>query len=304
MLWGVFWFKQLSAGGYMAHTLQSTIAAICESGKGILAGDESTSTIAKRLADIQVESTEASRRAYRELLFTTPEIERFISGVIMYEETLFQASSTGVDFVDLLADRGILSGIKVDCGLVDLALSQGEKVTQGIDTLSDRLAKFRERGASFAKWRAVYSISDVLPSRQAIVTNAQLLARYAALCQTHEIVPIVEPEVLMDGDHTLERCREVTQAVLHEVFAALALQNVALEHIILKPSMVISGSTCSEQASVEQVAEASLSVYRECVPASVPTINFLSGGQSCELATAHLQAMNELSDSPWILSYS
>ena len=288
-----------------AKELQDTIEKMAISRKGILAADESTPTIGKRFKTINVESTEESRRSYRETLFATEGLGDYICGVILFEETLGQPSSNGVTLGGLLEKRGMIPGIKVDKGLTDLAHAPGEKVTQGLDGLSDRLAGYKEQGARFAKWRAVYSVTDSLPSRHAIETNAECLARYAAICQEHGIVPIVEPEVLMDGSHDLARSEAVHEAVLHEVFHALHRHGVVLEHIILKPSMVISGSENSNRASVQEVAEATVRVLRRTVPAAVPTINFLSGGQGDEEATAHLNAMNALDVSrPWVLSFS
>jgi fructose-bisphosphate aldolase, class I len=290
----------------MNQDLQATAKIMSQPGKGILAADESTNTIGKRFAAIDVESTEETRRQYRELLVTTPGIDQFLHGVIMFEETLMQSTADGKRFTDVLLEQGILPGIKVDKGLIDLVLSDGEKATQGLDGLPERMAAYREAGAYFAKWRAVYNITDSKPSQQAIETNAECLARYAAICQANQIVPIVEPEVLIDGDHTIERCYEVTNQVLKAVFAALERHNVALESIILKPSMVIAGNACATQASVEQVAEMTLRVLAENVPTTVPTINFLSGGQSDEQATENLQAMNAMKTeaNTWELSFS
>lgn len=284
--------------------LQHTIELIAQKGKGILAADESHKTIAKRFAAINVENTERNRCAYREILFTAPNLSDFISGVILYEETLTQIGSKGITLAQMLSKQGIVPGIKVDQGLVDLSNCPQEKVTQGLDGLGDRLVTYKQQGAKFAKWRAVFTVSNQLPSYTAIHTNAHALARYAAICQQHGIVPIVEPEVLMDGDHTIQRCSEVTEFVLHTVFHELCLQRVLLEGIILKPSMVISGSECLQQTNVETVASETVKVLKRTVPAAVPTINFLSGGQSAELATQHLNAMNQLFDIPWHLSFS
>lgn len=284
--------------------LQQTIEQIAQTGKGILAADESHKTIAKRFAAIHVENTEKNRRDYREMLFTAPNLSKYISGVILFEETLTQASSTGNTLAQVLSKQGIVPGIKVDKGLIDLPASPKEKITQGLDDLGDRLVTYKQQGAKFAKWRAVFTISDALPSYTAIHTNAHALARYAAICQQHGIVPIVEPEVLMDGDHNIERCAVVTEFVLHCVFHELYLQKVSLENMILKPSMVISGSECLQQANVETVARETVKVLKRTVPVAVPTINFLSGGQSAELATQHLNAMNQLFDAPWQLSFS
>ena len=290
----------------MTQNLAKTVEIMSQAGKGILAADESTSTIGKRLASIGVESTEDNRRRYRELLFTTPGIGAYLHGAILYEETLYQSTAGGRRFTELLLEQGILPGIKVDLGLVNLPLSQQEQITQGLDGLPERMATYREAGAYFAKWRAVYHITDSKPSEQAIWSNAEMLARYAAICQEANIVPMVEPEVLINGDQSIERCYEVTDQVLKAVFAALARHNVALEHIILKPSMVIAGQACAEQASVDQVAEMTLRVLEANVPTRVPTINFLSGGQSDEQATENLQAMNAIKTpaQSWELSYS
>jgi len=285
------------------NEMQATIREIAVSGKGILAADESSGTIAKRLASIHVECTEDNRRAYRELLFTTPKISDFIKGVILYEETLMQKSSEGTPFPELLKKNGIIPGIKVDKGLIPLALNEPEQVTQGLDGLPERLAEYKKLGARFAKWRAVYSISDKTPSCTVVETNAQLLARYAAICQAQGIVPIVEPEVLLDGSHTIQRCSEVSEWVLNAVFDALYLQGVELENMILKPSMVLPGKS-GEKASVNEVAEKTLKVLKATVPGAVPTVNFLSGGQTPEEATAHLQEMNDIGDLPWNLSFS
>lgn len=285
------------------HELEATIKQIAIHGKGILAADESTGTIAKRFASIQVESTAESRRAYRELLFTTPKIEEFISGVILYEETLGQRAGNGQLFPELLADLGIVPGIKVDKGITSLPNTQDEKITQGLDNLAERLATYKEMGARFAKWRAVLNISAQTPGPLAIHANAEALARYAAICQAQGIVPIVEPELLMDGDHSIERCAEATEQTLQAVFHALNRYGVILEGIILKPGMVIAG-TEHRPASVTTVAASTVTVLRRTVPAAVPTINFLSGGQSSELATAHLNAMNVTKQHPWLLSFS
>ncbi|MDF2866874.1 MAG: fda [Gammaproteobacteria bacterium] len=284
--------------------LLATIKAIAVPGKGILAADESDKTIAKRFKSINLESTEESRRAYREMLFTTPEFGQYVSGVILYEETLYQKHKDGTPFPELLAKQGAIPGIKVDKGLVDLPNCPGEQITQGLDGLTDRLKKYKEQGARFAKWREVYHIGDVIPSSLAIKANAEMLAFYAAACQEQGIVPIVEPEVLIDGSHTLARCFAVTEAVLHAVFKALYKHKILLEGMILKPSMVISGNQCAKQADVQEVAEQTLTVLRRYVPAAVPTINFLSGGQSSEVATAHLNAMNKDKNNPWNLSFS
>ena len=274
-------------------------------GKGILAADESSGTIKKRLSGIGVESTEENRRAYRGLLFSTEGVEQYISGVILFDETLRQSSQDGIPFPALLAERGIIPGIKVDKGAKALAGFSGEKITEGLDGLRERLAEYHELGARFAKWRAVITIGDGIPSDFAMKANAHGLARYAALCQEAGLVPIVEPEVLMDGGHDIDRCRHVTAAALKHVFSALFDHCVALEGILLKPNMVLSGMDCPEQASVEKVAQATVRTFRQVVPAAVPGIVFLSGGQSSELATAHLNAMNAMDqEHPWQLSFS
>lgn len=289
----------------MIQELEATIAKLSAKGKGILAADESSGTITKRFAAVNVESTEETRRAYREMLLTTPNINEFIAGVILFEETLNQKMSDGTPFPEALKKLGILPGIKVDKGLVILPNTADEQVTQGLDGLGERLAAYRAQGACFAKWRAVFAISDKTPSRLVIKTNAEDLARYAALCQANGIVPIVEPEVLIDGDHTIERCAEVSEHVLHAVFNALYKHKVKLEYIVLKPSMVINGKKCPVKASAEQVARMTVTILKRTVPAAVPTINFLSGGQSPEEATANLNAMNALSSHlPWNVSYS
>ena len=284
--------------------LKATARAMVEDGKGVLAADESTGTIKKRLDSINVESTEDTRRAYRDMLFTTPGMEDAIAGVILFEETLFQSGLDGKPFSELLAGKGVIPGIKVDKGAKPLAGASGETVTEGLDGLRERLVEYKQAGARFAKWRAVITIGEGMPSDYCIGANAHALARYAALCQEADIVPIVEPEVLMDGDNTLERCEEVTTNVLQQVFARLAHQRVLLEGMLLKPNMGISGKGCSTQANVQQVAEATVRTLKRCVPASVPGIVFLSGGQSDELATAHLDAMNKLGPLPWKLSFS
>lgn len=287
-----------------AHELESVARALVAKGKGILAADESTGTIKKRLASINVESTEETRRAYRELLFTTPGMEEFISGVILFDETIRQATQDGTPFVQVLAQKGVIPGIKVDKGAKDLAGFPGEKVTEGLDGLRDRLVEYRDLGARFAKWRAVITIGPGIPTRTCIEANAHALARYAALCQEQGLVPIVEPEVLMDGDHSIERCQEVTEATLQSVFSALHDQGVLLEGILLKPNMVLSGKEAPRQASASEVAERTVASFRRVVPAAVPGIVFLSGGQSAELATEHLNAMNAMGDHPWELSFS
>jgi len=284
--------------------LAATAQALVAKGKGILAADESSPTIEKRFKSINVESTEENRQAYRQLLFTAEGTEQFISGVILFDETLRQSADDGTPFSKVLADRGVIPGIKVDKGAKALAGFAGEKVTEGLDGLRDRLAEYRDLGARFAKWRAVIAIGDRLPSRACVGANAHALARYAALCQEAGLVPIVEPEVLMDGDHTIERCAEVTGGTLRAVYGQLYGQGVELEATLLKPNMVLSGKDCSAQASVEEVARATVECLRKSVPAAVPGIVFLSGGQSSELATAHLNAMNAMGEQPWELSFS
>lgn len=287
-------------------TLLETALAMAAPGKGILAADESAGTIKNRFDSIGVESTEPNRRAYRDMLFSTEGIEEFISGVILYDETLRQSTLDGdVPFPKYLADKGILPGIKVDAGAKDLAGFPGEKITEGLDGLRDRLAEYRDLGARFAKWRAVITIGEDIPSAACIDANAHALARYAALCQEAGIVPIVEPEVLMDGDHDIDQCDVVTEVALNATFTALREHEVLLEGIILKPNMVISGSGCPEQADVEEVAAATVHNFLRNVPAAVPGIAFLSGGQSSQVATAHLNAMNAMYESlPWQLSFS
>ncbi|MCC2666160.1 MAG: fda [Gammaproteobacteria bacterium] len=285
--------------------LEATIQKIAVKGKGILAADESSPTITKRFADISIASTEETRRAYRDMLMTTPGLSEYIAGIILFEETLSQKTLDGTPFPEKLKSLGILPGIKVDKGLVKLANTADEQVTQGLDGLPERLVDYKAKGACFAKWRAVYAISANTPSMLAIKTNAEGLARYAAICQVNGIVPIVEPEILIDSDHTIERCAEITERVLHSVFKALFKHKVKLEYIILKPSMVINGKKCSVKATAQQVAQATLMVLRRTVPAAVPTINFLSGGQSSEEATANLNAINQIAlYQPWNLSYS
>lgn len=284
----------------LARVAQSMVAT----GKGILAADESTGTIEKRFKSIGVENVEENRRAYRDMLFTTRGLSDHISGVILFDETLRQKSANGTSFSQLLSASGILPGIKVDTGAKDMALCPGETVTEGLDGLAKRCAEYVKLGAKFAKWRAVITIGQGIPSGACVTANAHALARYAAICQAAGLVPIVEPEVLMDGDHTIERCEEVTEWTLHEVFAALANQRVSCEGMVLKPSMVISGKGCAKQANVQEVAERTLRCLKRTVPAAVPGIAFLSGGQSDELATAHLDALNKLGGAPWRLTFS
>lgn len=284
--------------------LTATIESILSPGKGILAADESTNTIGKRLQTINLENTEENRQAYRDMLFATEGLEDFVNGVILFEETLTQQSSNGTPFAKVLADKGILPGIKVDKGLVDLPFCNQEKVTEGLDGLAARLKVYKEQGAVFAKWRNVYSISAGTPSQTAVRAGAEALARYATTCQSVGIVPIIEPEVLINGDHSIEQCAEVTDFVLHELFSALFTHQVILEASILKPSMIIAGIDAAEQNTSEEIAEYTLSVLRNQVPAAVPTINFLSGGQTPEQATENLNAMNQGHDNPWIVSFS
>ncbi|WP_028919136.1 class I fructose-bisphosphate aldolase [Pseudoxanthomonas suwonensis] len=284
----------------LAETAQAMVAP----GKGIIAIDESTTTIGKRFAAVGIENTEENRRAYRELLLTTPKLSEHISGAILYDETLRQSTKGGVPFARYLEEHGILPGIKVDKGTTPLAGYPGELVTEGLDGLRARLEEYYRLGARFAKWRAVINIGEDIPTGTCIDVNAHALARYAALCQEQGLVPMVEPEVLMDGDHDIETCYEVTEAVLRSVFGSLYDQNVLLEGTILKASMVLPGKDCEEQADVQEVAESTLMCLKSTVPAILPGIVFLSGGQSDEDATAHLDAMNRLGPNPWPLSFS
>jgi len=284
---------------------ESTVRALVADGKGILAADETPGTLTRRFDALGIRSTEQSRRAYREMLFTAPDAATSISGVIMQDETIRQTSPTGTPLAQVLAGRGIVPGIKVDTGAKPLAGAPGETITEGLDGLRDRLAEYRGMGARFAKWRAVIHIADGLPSRTCVSANAHALARYAALCQDGGLVPIVEPEVLMDGSHSIERCAEVTTMVLHSVFEALFEQRVSLESMLLKPNMVIPGKACPRPASVQDVATATLRCLRRSVPAAVPGIVFLSGGQSDRLATTHLNAINRLPETKsWKISFS
>lgn len=274
-------------------------------GKGILAADESTGTIKKRFDSIDVKSTESNRRDYRQMLFTAPGISAHISGVILYDETLRQEAADGTPLIKVIKDNGIIPGIKVDTGAKSLAGWPGETITEGLDGLRERCSEYHRLGARFTKWRATYHISDVTPSNACIQANAHALARYAMLAQEAGLVPIVEPEVLMDGTHSIDRCDEVTEQALENVYAALESQGIALEGTLLKPNMVLSGSDCPEQASVKEVAERTVRCLRRTVPAAVPGIVFLSGGQTDDLATAHLNAMNKLPENtPWKLSFS
>jgi len=286
-------------------TLKSVASAIVAKQKGVLAADESSPTIKKRFDSIKVESTEENRRRYREILFTADGIENHIGGVILFDETLRQSTRDGIPFARLLSDRGIIPGIKVDQGTKVLALHSGDKVTEGLDGLRERLAGYRQLGAQFAKWRAVIEIDERdLPSAFGIRANAHGLARYAALCQEAGLVPIVEPEVLMDGAHGIERCEAVTAQVLQAVFAELDAHRVLFEGMLLKPNMVIAGKQCAPQAGVQEVAEATIRCLKRYVPAAVPGIVFLSGGQSAEDATDHLNAMNAMGPQPWQVSFS
>ena len=285
--------------------LKSVAQAIVAKQKGVLAADESSPTIKKRFDSISVESTEENRRRYREILLTTAGLEQHVGGVILFDETLRQSTREGVPFAQVLSARGIAPGIKVDKGTKPLPFYPGEKITEGLDGLADRLAEYKQLGARFAKWRAVIEIDEnAIPSTFGIRANAQVLARYAALCQELDLVPIVEPEVLMDGAHGIERCEVVTSAVLETVFAELDAQRVAFEGMLLKPNMVIAGKKCPRQASVQEVAEATLRCMRRYVPAAVPGIVFLSGGQSAEEATDNLNAMNAMGAQPWQVSFS
>jgi fructose-bisphosphate aldolase class I len=286
------------------ENLESIARKLVAPGKGILAADESSGTIEKRLKSISVSSTEENRRAYRELLFTTKGAGEFISGVILFDETIRQKTHDGRTFVEVLEQQGIIPGIKVDKGAKAMANFPDEKITGGLDGLRDRLTEYRQLGARFAKWRAVIAIGDGIPTRTCIDSNAEALARYAALCQEGNLVPIVEPEVLMDGSHTIERHFEVTEQTLRSVFNSLADYRVMLEGMLLKPNMVLSGKECPQQASVQEVAEATIRCLKRVVPAAVPGIVFLSGGQTDLRATEHLNAMNRMEGLPWQLSFS
>ncbi|MBN8971665.1 MAG: fructose-bisphosphate aldolase class I [Rhizobiales bacterium] len=285
--------------------LNKVAQAMVAPGKGILAADESSGTIKKRFDAINVESTEDNRRDYREMLFRSKDaMSKYISGVILYDETIWQKAKDGTPLVKLIEQAGAIPGIKVDEGTQALPGCPGELITIGLDKLAARLADYYKQGARFAKWRAVIDIGQGIPSYTAVRTNAHALARYAALCQAAQIVPIVEPEVLMDGDHSIERCYEVTEFVLKETFQELYYQKVALEGMILKPNMAISGKKAKDRAGVQQVAEKTVKLLKECVPSAVPGIAFLSGGQSDEEATAHLDAMNKIGGLPWNLTFS
>ena len=287
------------------NDIQDIAQAMVAKGKGILAADESTPTCTKRFESINVESTEENRNAYRGMLFTADGIENHISGVILFDETIRQSTINGsIPFPEHLSTLGIIPGIKVDKGAKQLANSDDEKITEGLDGLRDRLKEYYELGARFAKWRAVITIGEDIPTAYCISANAHALARYAALCQEQGLVPIVEPEILMNGDHTIEESYQLTTETLYTVFYELASQGVELEGMVLKPNMVLSGYDCSEQASVKEVAEMTVDCFFNTVPAAVPGIAFLSGGQSDELATAHLNAMNQIDGTPWNLTFS
>jgi len=289
----------------MSADLQAVATKLVANGKGILAADETVPTITRRFEALGIPSTEQSRRTYREMLFTAPGAADYLSGAILQDETIHQESSSGASMARALAERGVTPGIKVDAGTRPLAGAPSETVTEGLDGLRERLAEYRGLGARFAKWRAVFRITEATPSPMCIAANAHALARYAALCQEQDLVPIVEPEVLMDGSHTIERCEEITGAVLHAVFHALFEQGVALEGMLLKPNMVIAGKECSRQAPVHEVATATLRCLRRHAPAAVPGIVFLSGGQNARLATTHLNEINRLpGPKPWKISFS
>lgn len=284
--------------------LKKTVAAILAPQKGILAADESAPTCAKRFAAVNVPCTEETRREYRELLFTAPDIEKYLSGVILFDETIRQKTQDGVPFPEALIKKGIIPGIKVDAGAKELALHPGEKITEGLDGLRERLREYKTLGARFAKWRAVITIGPNIPSPTCISTNAHALARYSALCQEADIVPIVEPEVLIDGDHTLEQSYEASQAILKALFKELANQKVAFEGTILKASMVISGKESKQQASREEVAQTTIKCLKESLPKNLAGVVFLSGGQSDEQATEHLNLINKIGGAPWRLTFS
>lgn len=287
------------------NELQSTIADLVVKGKGILAADESAPTIAKRFKAVNLESTEENRRAYRSMLLATPDIGNYISGVILFEESLTHTTADGTPLPQLAEQQGIVPGIKVDKGFLPLAGAAGDNITQGLDGLADRLATYKQQGARFAKWREVYNISATNPTVLGIEANAETLARYAAICQSVGMVPIVEPEVLLDGDHSMDRCYEVIEAVQHAVFHALYRYGVIFEYMLLKPSMVMPGKDNPAKASPEEIAEKTLKELKRTVPAAVPSINFLSGGQTPEQATANLNAMNMMAGhAPWLLSFS
>ncbi len=285
-------------------SLEHTIEEILSDAKGILAADESTGTIGKRFAKNNIESTPATRQQYREMLFSTKGIEQYISAVILFDETIRQKSSSGVPLIDLLSDKGIIPGIKVDKGTTPLPNYPDEKITNGLDGLEQRLLEYRQLGAKFAKWRAVFSIGPSMPSELCIDTNAEVMARYAALCQQADIVPIVEPEVLMDGDHSINTCEEVTTHVLQSVFHHLHKQRVILETTLLKSNMVLAGKDCSTKSTSSQAAQATIRTLRRSVPAAIPAVAFLSGGQSPIEATKNLAAINDTGIQPWKLIFS
>jgi fructose-bisphosphate aldolase class I len=284
--------------------LSKTAAAMVAKGKGILAADESNATCEKRFQSVNVECTEENRRAYRALLFGAPGVEQYLSGVILFDETARQKANEGAPFPEYLTKKGVIPGIKVDKGTVEISLSPGEKVTEGLDGLSKRLDEYFKLGCRFAKWRAVITIGKNIPTHACLYANAHVLARYAAACQQASIVPMIEPEVLLDGDHTIERCEEVVEQTLRAAYAAIAAYNVSVEHLILKTSMVVSGKDSRRQAGVDEVAERTVRVLKRTVPAAQPGIVFLSGGQSDEAATAHLNAMATMKNLPWPLTFS
>ncbi len=284
--------------------LSKTAAAMVAKGKGILAADESSGTCEKRFQSVNVECTEENRRAYRALLFGTPGAEQYLSGVILFDETARQKANDGAPFPEYLAKKGVIPGIKVDKGTVEIPLAPGEKVTEGLDGLAKRLDEYFKLGCRFAKWRAVIAIGKNIPTHTCLYANAHVLARYAAACQQASIVPMIEPEVLLDGDHTIERCEEVVEQTLRATYAAIAAYNVSVEHLILKTSMVVSGKDNRRQAGVDEVAERTVRVLKRSVPAAQPGIVFLSGGQPDEAATAHLNAMAAMKNLPWPLTFS
>lgn len=288
----------------MQDELKKTAKQLVVPGKGILAADESFPTIEKRFKKIDVESNEENRRSYREILFTTDGVEKFISGVILFDETIRQDTQEGKPFSQVLSDKGIVPGIKVDKGKIDMPDHPGEKITQGLDDLGDRLKEYRELGARFTKWRVVFSISDALPTDDCINANSEILATFAALSQKAGLVPIVEPEVLMDGGHDIERCREVTYRVLKRAFVKLVDKKVELSELLLKPNMVIQGKDNPNKATPEEVAESTLKCFKEAIPPEVPGVVFLSGGQSPGEATENLNALNKIGGVPWELSFS
>ncbi|HET9577279.1 MAG TPA: class I fructose-bisphosphate aldolase [Usitatibacter sp.] len=284
--------------------MTETARAMVAPGKGLLAADESAGTCKKRFDSVNVECNEENRRAYRELLFTTPGVGEFVSGVILFDETIRQKTKDGVNFAEYLKKNGIIPGIKVDAGAHDMALHPGEKVTEGLDKLDERMKEYFRLGARFAKWRAVITIGEGIPTQACLDANAHALARYAAICQANSIVPIVEPEVLLDGSHSAETSEQVHLRTLETLFHEMACQDVSLEHVILKASMCVSGKDNAKQAGVQEVAERTLRVLKRTVPAALPGVVFLSGGQTDENATAHLDAMNRMGPNPWPLTFS